>query len=77
MKVKIIVFGQITDITGRNEWTVEDMEDTDQLIEYMHANYPLLSRLQYRIAVDKNFIDSNTMLNENCTVAFLPPFSGG
>jgi sulfur-carrier protein len=32
---------------------------------------------KFVVAVDKKTITENTMLNDHCTVALLPPFSGG
>ena len=77
MKIRIMVFGQITDITGRDTLELEGVTDTDQLVTLMHQRFPLLAKLQYRIAVDKDFIIKNTSLDDKSVVALLPPFSGG
>ena len=77
MKVNIILFGQLTDITGADTVTLEDVVDTDSLVVTLHENYPALINSKYVIAVDKKVISANTLLTNNCTVALLPPFSGG
>jgi molybdopterin synthase sulfur carrier subunit len=38
---------------------------------------PALAGMKYIIAVDKQVIIKNTILNNNSVVALLPPFSGG
>lgn len=77
MKINIILFGQLTDITGTGSVTVEDVMDTDSLKAALSKTYPGLMNSKYVIAVDKNIIVENTPLSNNCTVALLPPFSGG
>lgn len=77
MKVNIILFGQLTDITGADTFTMEGVADTAGLIKKLHDDYPALSNSKYIIAIDKKVIAENTVLTDNCTVALLPPFSGG
>ncbi len=77
MKIRVLAFGQITDITGRGALELEGVADTNQLVAQMNQRFPLLANLQYRIAVDKNIILENTTLENNSVVALLPPFSGG
>ncbi len=77
MKINIIIFGQLTDITGTGSVTVEEVMDTDSLQATLCKTYPGLMNSKYVIAVDKNIIAENTPLTNNCTVALLPPFSGG
>jgi sulfur-carrier protein len=77
MKVNILLFGQLTDITGADTITLEDVADTDNLVLTLHKSYPALINSKYAIAVEKKIITENTLLTNNCTVALLPPFSGG
>jgi molybdopterin converting factor small subunit len=77
MKVNILLFGQLTDITRTDTIVLEDVKDTDNLVMALHAQYPELANTKYLIAVDKKVISANTPLTDNCPVALLPPFSGG
>ena len=77
MQVNVIIFGQLTDITGSNTITINGVEDTDKLIRQLHVSYPALADFPYLIAVEKEIVSSNTLLNDNCTVALLPPYAGG
>jgi molybdopterin converting factor small subunit len=77
MQINVIIFGQLTDITGSNAITINGVEDTDKLIRQLHKRYPSLAEYPYLIAVEKEVISSNTTLKDNCTVALLPPFAGG
>ena len=77
MKINLIIFGRLTDITGKSTMTLSGISDTNALIKQIHELYPLLAVNKYVIAVDRKIISGNTILNENSTVALMPPFSGG
>ncbi len=77
MTINIILFGQLTDITGAGSLTMKDVTDTDSLVVTLQIGYPALISSKFVIAVDKKVISGNTPLTNNCTVALLPPFSGG
>ena len=76
MPINIIIFGQLTDITG-SSLSLENVIDTNTLVKQLHTLYPRLVDTKYAIAVNKIVVNENTVLNEDCTVALLPPFSGG
>jgi molybdopterin synthase sulfur carrier subunit len=76
MDLKIIVFGKLADIMGSNV-SVTGIDDTDGLIKCLNDKYTALIGMKYVIAVDKQIVRTNTLINENSTVALLPPFSGG
>jgi len=77
MRVHVIVFGQIAEITRNTNFVMDDVTDTDQLVSKLHALYPQLTNSKYAIAVNKKIISNTTLINESSSVALLPPFSGG
>lgn len=77
MQVKVLIFGQLTDIFKKYEILVGDVEDSDGLIKTLVKDYPALADSKYAIALDKKVIRENTAIPENSTIALLPPFSGG
>jgi molybdopterin converting factor small subunit len=77
MALNVIIFGQIADVTGTSNITIENISDTNHLVQHLTSLYPALSTAKYAIAVDKKIIKDNTALNNNSTIALLPPFSGG
>ena len=77
MKIQVLAFGQIAEITGKSEWAVADVADTNMLLEVLIKSFPLLQGVKFAIAVNKNIINENTGLNNRDEVALLPPFSGG
>lgn len=74
--MEIIIFGQLTDITGGNI-QLDNIADTNHLISILKEQYPQLITAKYVIAVDKKIITENTELNNQSNIALLPPFSGG
>jgi molybdopterin synthase sulfur carrier subunit len=76
MSVKIILFGKLADIAG-DAVSVDNVADTEGLVNLLNKRYPELATAKYVIAVDKQVIKENTILNNKSTVALLPPFSGG
>jgi len=77
MKVNILFFGQLTDVTGTTTLVLENISDTKSLAATLQQAYPGLDAKKYIIAVNSKHVAENTPLTDNCTVALLPPFSGG
>jgi len=75
--MNIKIFGQLTDITGNNSVTLEDVADTDILLQQLQLKYPALLNAKYAVAVNKQIIQNKTALQQDAEVALLPPFSGG
>ena len=77
MEINLLSFGQVTDITGKEALKVADVKNTDDLNRYLAKAWPQLQSINYSIAVNKKIIRDNTELQQDDTVALLPPFSGG
>ena len=75
MLVKVIAFGQISEITGR-QFTI-DATDTEELNLLLKTKYTELAEKKYAIAVNKKIISGIAKLTENDEVALMPPYSGG
>lgn len=75
MAIIIIAFGQIAEITGK-EFIVE-ANNVTALKSVLNKKFPALSQKKYAIAVNKKMVTENVELNENDTVALMPPYSGG
>jgi molybdopterin synthase sulfur carrier subunit len=74
--VIFIIFGQLCDLLGEN-LVLENIADTDSLTAILNKKYPGLADSKYMMAVDKKLVTGNTLLNNKCTVALMPAFSGG
>jgi sulfur-carrier protein len=76
MAVKILLFGQLKQIAGAAELTI-DAADTDALVREMAIRFPKLENLPYLIAVNRNIVQGNIPIKAGEEVALLPPYSGG
>ena len=77
MEINLLAFGQIAEITGKSAWKMIEIKNTNTLIKNLEDQFPALVKMKYSIAVNKKVIQENTILNDNDTIALLPPFSGG
>jgi len=73
----IKAFGQLTDIFKKEIISIEGVKDINELKEKLIKSFPALSQKSFVIAVNKQIIHNNVLLNEDAEVALLPPFSGG
>lgn len=76
-QMNIMVFGQLEDITGASIISIDVVTDTEQLLNSLYIRFPQLKEKKILIAVDQKIIQENTVINDQSTVALLPPFSGG
>lgn len=77
MKVKVMIFGRLTDIVGSSTLSMADVGTTDELIKQMNKRYPALVNSKFAIAVNRQVINEPVRLDDNSIVALLPPSSGG
>ena len=74
--ITVLFFGKLAEIAGAKV-ELQPVASTDELLQQLRTSYPLLAAEKFIVAVDKKTITGNTTLNDHCTVALLPPFSGG
>jgi molybdopterin synthase sulfur carrier subunit len=77
MQVNVMLFGRLADVTGSRQVAVQNVQDTNQLLQQLKNKYPALGDLPYLVAVNEQVISDNTMLADGSAVALLPPYSGG
>ncbi|KQT26135.1 hypothetical protein ASG22_05555 [Chryseobacterium sp. Leaf405] len=75
MEIKIIAFGQIAEITGKE--LMLEAGDIDSLKLHLIQKFPELSDKKLAFAVNKKLTQNNVTLNQNDVVALMPPYSGG
>ena len=71
-----MAFGQLAEITG-GKFLIHGINDTDALASYMRSAFPDTGNIPYKIAINKKIITGNTVIDNQSTIALLPPFSGG
>jgi molybdopterin converting factor small subunit len=56
---------------------VEEVANTDMLIQVMKQRYPALESSTYMIAVNNAMVTENSIVTPGSKIALMPPFSGG
>lgn len=74
--VNVYFFGNIADVTGHKN-AHYSCSDTVELKKQLYAQFPQLEKSTFVLAVNKKIIKETQSLNEQDSVALLPPFSGG
>ena len=77
MKVKILFFGILREAAGKQEMTLNDINDSETLQNHLTSLIPGLKEYTFRLAINQQLIDSNCTLKEGDIVAIMPPFAGG
>ena len=75
--IEVMFFRQLADGTGVSSVMIEEVANTDMLINMMKMRYPSLASSTYMVAVNNTMVTETTMLTPGSKVAFMPPFSGG
>lgn len=75
--IEVMFFGQLTDLAGTPHLLVDDVHDTETLINLLKEKYPALSTSKFMIAVNNRMVTVNTSISSGAKVALMPPFSGG
>ena len=77
MEITVLTFGMITEIVGKTAFVLNGVSSTDDVQQKLEAEFPGLKNINYTVAVNKQMVTTSTQLENNATVALLPPFSGG
>ena len=77
MKVKVLLFGMLSDKTRNPSVEAEDVVDTDALKRQLEERFPSLIGMQYNLSVNQEIYKENVDLYDGDEVALLPPFAGG
>ena len=78
MHLKILFFGQLTDITQTTQMDLNVFVSTAfELDVFLKKEFPDFKNHKYQIAINQKIISTDINLNEGDEIAFLPPFSGG
>ena len=75
--ITVLTFGVITDIVGKSRFEVRGVSSTEEIKQKLETEFPQLRNINYAVAVNRKTVVGAVALEENATVALLPPFSGG
>ncbi|NVJ85281.1 MAG: MoaD/ThiS family protein [Algoriphagus sp.] len=76
-KIRIRTFGMIAEEIGQSKLTLDQIATTENLKDYLFAQFPKLQSMKFSIAVNQKLVQGDEQIPEGAEVALLPPFSGG
>ncbi|MDO5969087.1 MoaD/ThiS family protein [Flavivirga aquimarina] len=77
MLITIKYFGQIAEVTQREEESLEFSGSLiSELIEYIYSKYGILKKKDFQIAQNQELVSLETKISGK-EIALLPPFAGG
>jgi sulfur-carrier protein len=77
MKITVLFFGVLTEVTGSALKVYEEVHSLEHLKIRVTDDYPETLHYSYRIALNNELADGDLPLKDGDEVAFLPPFAGG
>lgn len=81
ISVSILLFAHYVDVMGSSQmsYTCATGSSVSQLLNSLEAQFPALVPINsaIRIAVNQEFCERSTILNDGDEVAIMPPMSGG
>jgi len=76
--VSVLFFAELQEKSGKEKITVETSGKTiKELKQSIQSNYDLKTIDQAMVAVNEEYANDETILQEGDVVAFIPPVSGG
>jgi len=75
-RVTVLYFGAAQQVAG---YASEEYraDDTLSLRRQIIERHPGMGRVTFRLALNRNLLKEESLLNENDIIAILPPFEGG
>jgi len=77
MKVTVLFFGVLTEVTRTSLKVYEEVKTLEHLKMRITDDFPETAHYSFRMAVNNEISDGDTPLEDGDEVAFLPPFAGG
>jgi molybdopterin converting factor small subunit len=77
MKVKVLFFGVLSEITGAGIKFYNDVKSIEHLRQRVSDDFPETIHYRFKVSLNNEFINGDSELKDGDEVAFLPPFAGG
>ncbi|MBC8225630.1 MAG: molybdopterin converting factor subunit 1 [Gammaproteobacteria bacterium] len=79
MNIKVIYFAVLRDLAKKKEeqLTVEATTTPKSLYDMLQEKYSFPDQNTFKVAINDNFIEWNEPINEQDTIVFIPPVTGG
>ncbi len=77
MKVKVLFFGVLSEVTGTSLKFYDNVKSIEGLKLRIYDDYPEVVHYNFLISLNNEIIHSDAEFNDGDEIALLPPFAGG
>jgi molybdopterin converting factor small subunit len=77
MKVQVLFFGVLAEVTGTAVKHYYGVASTGDLELRIHDDFPEIVHYSYRISLNNVLTDADETLKDGDELALMPPFAGG
>jgi molybdopterin synthase sulfur carrier subunit len=77
MEIQVLFFGVLADVAKTGFKHYKNVGSFGDLRLRVEDDFPEIIRYNYRIAVNKEIVSDEPVLQNGDEVAFIPPFTGG
>ncbi len=77
MKVKVLFFGVLAEISGTECKHYTDVRSLGDLKLRLIDDFPEIAHYSYRISLNNELTDNDPSLKDGDELALMPPFAGG
>jgi molybdopterin synthase sulfur carrier subunit len=77
MKVKVLFFGVLSEVTGTGLKFYKDINSIEHLKQVVKIDFPEIIHYKFQVSLNNEFINGDAVLKNDDELAFLPPFAGG
>jgi sulfur-carrier protein len=77
MSVRILFFGRLKDVTGKESIIFDSIEDIDSVRRNLSDSFPDMSNEIFAVALNQEIVNGNKQISDGDEVALLPPIAGG
>ena len=77
MKVKVLFFGVLTEVTGMEIKFYEEIRSLEHLKMRITDDFPEITHYQFKVSLNNDLMNGDSKLKNGDEIALLPPFEGG
>jgi molybdopterin converting factor small subunit len=77
MEVKVLFFGVLVEVSGTSFKHYRDVKSISDLNLRIQDDFPEIVHYNFRISLNSEITDKDSLLKSGDEIALMPPFAGG
>jgi molybdopterin converting factor small subunit len=77
MKVKVLFFGVLSEVTKTGLKHYREVKTIKDLIFIIQDDFPEITNYNYYISLNNELVNNDPVLNDGDEISLMPPFAGG